>query len=417
MLPQVKTRSRELERYKNIISRQLFQEIENLAKKLQGLKVVHINATPRGGGVAEILKSLVPLMKGVGIKARWHIIPPGRKFFGLTKQLHNALQGKDFTLSSFSRRLYHRYMKRSSELMKGMRADLLVVHDPQPLGLIDYLSRLDFRSLIARIHIDTSNPNHEVWDFINRFLSEYDKIIFSAGSFVHRDIPKTKKVIFPPAIDPLTEKNQPLSASQAKTILESFGIDPDKPLVVQVSRFDPWKDPIGAIEAYRIAKRKIPGLQLALVGLFLAQDDPEAVKIFKEVRKEARGDGSIFLFSDPEQLGSLRVDRFVNACQTGADVILQKSIKEGFGLSVTEAMWKGKAVIGGNAGGIKLQIKDGENGFLVSDSQEAAQRIMELIANPDLKEKLGRAARETVKEKFLMPRLLKDYLKLFKRLV
>lgn len=205
--------------------------------------------------------------------------------------------------------------------------------------------------------------------------------------------------------------------SSSREILKSFGIDITKPLISQVSRFDPWKDPEGVIIAYREAKKKIPDLQLALVGLFLASDDPEAMKVFERVKKEAEGDKDIFLFSNPGQLGSLKVDRFVNAFQTASDVILQKSIKEGFGLSVSEAMWKRKPVIGGKAGGIKLQIKDGKNGFLVANSQEAAQRIVELIENPNLRKRFGKAARKTVKEKFLIPRLLRDYLKLFQKLM
>ena len=417
MLPQVKTRPQKLKKYKNIISEKLLREVNCLAEGLKGLRVIHLNATPRGGGVAEILKSLVPLMQGVGLKAQWHVIPPGRRFFKLTKELHNALQGKKFSLSSSSRKLYQHYMEKSAKMMLGMRADIWVIHDPQPVGIVQFLPNNKFRPLISRIHIDTSNPNLEAWDFIKKFLLQYDKIIFSAPEFAHQDIPNRKKVIFPPAIDPLTEKNKPFSLSLSREILKSFGVDITKPLISQVSRFDPWKDPEGVIIAYRKAKQRIPDLQLALVGLFLAHDDPEAMKVFERVKKAAKGDKDIFLFSNPEQLGSLRVDRFVNAFQTASDVILQKSIKEGFGLTVAEAMWKGKAVIGGNVGGVKLQIKDGENGFLVANSQEAAQRIVELIENPNLRKRIGKAARKTVKEKFLMPRLLRDYLKLFEKLI
>jgi trehalose synthase len=421
MLPQVKTKTQKLEKYQGIISdklfQELFQEVKNLSRKLKGIQVAMINSTPRGGGVAEVLKSLIPLMKGMGIQAKWYCIPPGRKFFGLTKEIHNALQGKKFSLSFSSRRLYHRYMEKSAKMMLDMKADIWVLHDPQPAGIVQYLSDKDFHPIISRIHIDTSNPNSEAWNFIKGFLLEYDKIIFSSEEFVHFEIPKEKRLIFPPAIDPLTEKNKSLPASTAKTILQGFGINSNKPLVAQISRFDPWKDPIGVIKAYQSAKKKIPDLQLALVGLFLAHDDPEAIKVFKETKKEANNDPDIFLFSNPAQLGSLTVDRFVNAFQTGADVVLQKSIREGFGLSATEAMWKGKPVIGGNVGGIKLQIKDGKNGFLVSSPKEASQRIIELIKDKNLQEKLGKAAKETVRQKFLIPRLLRDYLKLFKKIL
>lgn len=417
MLPQVKTSTQKLEKYRKVIPKKIYQEVKSLSKDLKGLKVTMINSTPRGGGVAEILKSLVPLMKGVGLKAQWYVIPPGRKFFGLTKELHNALQGKEFSLNFASRRLYHRYMEKSANLMLDMKADVWVMHDPQPAGIVQYLSDNDFHPLISRIHIDTTSPNQETWNFIRSFLLQYDKIIFHSREFVHPDIPKAKIFIMPPAIDPFTEKNYPLSFPKAQDILQSFGINPQKPLVAQISRFDPWKDPLGVVRAYCLAKKKIPELQLALVGLFLAYDDPEAMRVFEEVKKETRGDADIFLFSNPEQLGSLSVGRFVNAFQTAPDVILQKSVREGFGLSCTEAMWKGKPVIGGNVGGIKMQIKDGKNGFLVSSSEQAAKRAVELIKNPVLAEKMGQEAKKTVKQKFLMPRLLRDYLKLFKELL
>jgi len=244
----------------------------------------------------------------------------------------------------------------------------------------------------------------------------YDKIVLSSKEFIKKEI-KKKVVVFPPAIDPLMPKNQPLDLTAAKGILKNYGIDTSRPLISQVSRFDPWKGFPEVIEAYLLAKKKIPGLQLAMVGFFLALDDPEAAKIYKLVKSKSEKNPDIFLFSDPQMLGSLKVDDFVNAIQVGSDVILQNSIREGFGLTVAEAMWKGKAVIGGNVGGIKLQIQNGENGFLVSNSKELAKRIIQLIKNPGLAKKLGETARETVKEKFLIPRLLRDYLKLFKELV
>ena len=346
MLILVKTPIQKLEKYKGIISDSLYREINDLAKDLKNLKVVHINSTPRGGGVAEVLKSLVPIMKGVTIKAEWYVVPPRKKFFGLTKEIHNALQGKEVFLSPDFQKSYQRYTKRFAKLMLDMKADVWIFHDPQPAGIIQFLPDSGFHPIISRIHIDTSNPNLEAWDFIKRFLAKYDKIIFSAKEFVRKDISKEKVVIFPPAIDPLVEKNMPISLFSAKKILESFGINTKKPLISQISRFDPWKDPIGAIKSYKLAKKKIPDLQLALVGFFLAQDDPEAMKVFDTVKKETKGDEDIFLFSNPDQLGRLRVDRLVNAFQQRSDIILQKSIKEGFGLTVAEAMWKQKPVIG-----------------------------------------------------------------------
>jgi len=414
MLPLVKTQIQKLKEYKGIISDKLFGEVERLSKNFKGLKVNLVNSTPRGGGVAEILKSLVPLMKGVGIEAEWYTIPPREDFFKITKEIHNALQGKEYAFPFWHRVRYLQHIEKIAFLMKNMKADIWVIHDSQPASVILYLP--NFHPSICHLHIDLTSPNPEAWNFFVGSFRMYDKIILTSKEFIKKEI-KEKTMIFPPAIDPLMEKNQPLELEKARRILESFGIDVKKPLISQISRFDPWKDPLGVIEAYRLAKKKIPNLQLALVGLFLARDDPEAMKIFKRVEREVRGMPDIFLFSNPDQIGSLKVDTFVNAFQVVSDVILQKSIREGFGMTVAEAMWKGKAVIGGNVGGIKLQIENGKNGFLVSNSKEAAKRIVQLIKNPQLVEKLGEAARETTREKFLMPRLLRDYLKLFKELV
>lgn len=414
MLPLVKTSVQKLEKYKGIISAEFFDEINRLSNDLGNLRVVMINSTPRGGGVAEILKSLIPLMKGVGIDAQWYTIPPRDDFFKITKEIHNALQGKEYTFPFWHRVRYLQHIERTASLMKDMKADVWVIHDPQPAGVILYLPK--FHPSVCRLHIDLTTPNQETWNFIASFLTMYDKIILTSNKFVKKEA-KDKTVLFSPAIDPLVQKNRSLNLADAKEILKSYGVDPYLPLISQVSRFDPWKGFPEVIEAYQSAKKKIHNLQLLLVGFFLARDDPEAMKTFKFIKKRAAKDNDIFLFSDPEMLGSLRVDEFVNAVQVASNVILQNSIREGFGLSLTEAMWKGKAVIGGNAEGIKLQIKNGKNGFLASTPKEAAKKITQLIKNPKLAEKLGRAARETVREKFLMPRLLRDYLKLFKELL
>ena len=414
MLPHVETLVQKLENYKEIVAEEILKEIKTLAGGLKKLRVNLINSTPRGGGVAEILKSLVPLMKGVGLKAEWYTIPPREDFFRITKEIHNALQGKEYIFPFWHRVRYLKHVETTANLMRDMKADLWVIHDPQPASVILYLP--NFHPSICHLHIDLTSPNPEAWNFFVGSFRMYDKIILTSKEFIKKEI-KEKTITFPPAINSLMEKNKPLELKRAKMILENFGINTGNPLISQISRFDPWKDPLGVIEAFRLAKKKIPNLQLALVGLFLARDDPEAMKIFKEVERKAKGTPDIFLFSNADQIGSLKVDIFVNAFQTASDIILQKSIREGFNLSVTEAMWKGKAVIGGNVGGIKLQIENGKNGFLVSSPKEAAKRIVQLIKNPQLAEKLGEAARETVREKFLMPRLLRDYLKLFKELV
>lgn len=414
MLPLVKTPTQKLEKYKNLISKELFTEINKISRGLKGLKVFHVNATPRGGGVAEILKSLVPLMKGMGLKAEWYTIPPRNNFFEVTKKMHNALQGRKYKFPFSARKKYMLHMARTAELMRDMKPDIWVIHDPQPAGVAMFLP--NFHPAISRLHIDLTSPNEEVWKFVGSFLELYDKTVFSSKNFVKKSIGK-KAVVFQPAIDPLNPKNQIMPLTSANEILRNFGIDPDKPLVTQVSRFDPWKDPLGVIKAYQLAKKKIPDLQLALVGLFLAKDDPEAERIYAKVKKKAEKDKDIFLFAEVERLGSLKVHVFVNAIQTASDVILQKSIREGFGLVVAEAMWKEKPVVGGNVGGIKFQIKNGQNGFLISSSEEMAARIVQLIENPGLSRKIGKEAKEAIKEKFLMPRLLRDYLKIFQQLV
>ena len=416
MLPSVDTSEKDFEKYEKFIPEEMFNEIKELATELEGLKVTMINATPKGGGVAEVLKNLIPLMEDIGLEAEWHVIPPHEDFFELTKSMHNALQGEQFNLTFEERKLYQHHMEKTADLMQDMESDVWVMHDPQPAGVIQYLSDKECYPMISRIHIDTTNPGPESWNFIEGFLLQYDKIIFHCKKFVHDDVFGDKVETMPPAINPFTDKNKKLEQQETNAILESFGIDTDKPLVSQISRFDPWKDPEGVVKAYHQAKQEIPDLQLAYLGLFLAADDPEAQEVYERTKEKVKPEDDIYLFTDPSRLGSLSVGKFVNAFQAGSDVVMQKSTREGFGLSVTEAMWKGTPVIGGEVGGIKLQIEDGKNGYLVSSPEEAAEKTVKLINNPDLREKLGTAARETVKEKFLMPRLLRDYLRMFKNL-
>jgi len=414
MLPLVKTNHQKLEDYKQLISEDLFEEIIKLAKDLKDLRVFHVNATPRGGGVAELLKSLIPLMKGVGIKAEWYTIPPREDFFKITKEIHNALQGKEYIIPFWHRVRYLEHIETSANLMKEMKPDIWVIHDPQPAGVILYLP--NFHPAICRIHIDLTASNTEAWKFFSGIFGMYDKIIVSSKRFVKKEI-KQKAAVFQPAIDPLTSKNQSISYDYSKETLKSYGIDPSKPLISQVSRFDPWKGFLELIEAYQITKKKIPSLQLALVGFFLAKDDPEAMKIYNLVKKRTEKDPDIFLFFDPEMLGSLKVHVFVSAIQAASDIIIQNSSKEGFGLSLTEAMWKKKAVIGGPAEGMKIQIQNNKNGLLASNPKELTKKIIRLIKNPQLADNLSKEAEKTVKEKFLMPRLLRDYLRVFKELV
>ena len=416
MLKEIRLSETSLTKYKKYISQKLFSEIKKLARLLRGRRVVHINSTAKGGGVAEILKSLVPLTRGLGIETKWLVVEPrNERFFYITKKIHDGLQSGKEPLTTSEKFLFIEESKNFAKQIRTKKQDFWVIHDPQPLLIPFFASRL--RPVISRMHIDLSFPNKQVLNFLLPYFAPYQKIIFSLKEFINPCFPLEKVVIFPPAINPLTNKNQPLKLSTARAILAEQGISPSKPLVAQISRFDKWKDPIGVIKAYYLARKKIPNLQLALLGFFQAKDDPVAEHIYLKAKRYAKKDPQIFLFAHPEQIGALSIDIFVNAVQTGSDIILQKSIREGFGLTVTEAMWKAKPVIGGNVGGIKLQIKDRKNGFLVNSPGQAAKRIVELIKNPQLSKKLGKAARQTVRKKFLIPRLLRDYLKLFKELV
>jgi trehalose synthase len=270
-----------------------------------------------------------------------------------------------------------------------------------------------FRQAIWHCHIDTSTPNRAVWNYLYRYLQGYDRLVFCLPEYVNGSAPPEKIRFLRPAIDPLTVKNQHLSNPKAKDILAGLSIDPERPLISQVARFDPWKDPLGVIDAYRLAKREIPDLQLALVGVIEAQDDPEAEAVLEQVEQYKGVDPDIHVFSDPEQVGH----REVNAFQAASDIVLQKSVREGFGLTVAEAMWKGTPVIGGNCGGIRIQIEDGKNGFLVNNPEECAQRVVELMSDELLRKRMATEGKETVRRYYLIPRLLRDYLALIEEVV
>jgi len=401
-----------LKEYRDIIPKEQYAEIEQYTQKLQGIKIVHVNATQYGGGPAEILKSLAPLMQDVGLQAEWYIIPQKEEFYRvlLTKKINLAFQGGTENLSQGEKESYTESSKILAQMAQELKPDIWVMHDSQPLGSARFIH--DSAKKILRIHVDLSNPNHDTWEFLRPSILHYDKTIFHMDEFVPQDFPNNKKAVFPVAIDPLFEKNQKMDVDEAKKVVAKHGIDISKPLLVNISRFDKLKDPIGMVDAYRKAKIKIPDLQFALIGLMIATDDPEAAEIFERTKRYVGKDPDIFLFEDP---GKIHVDvsLFVRAFQTAADVIIHKALYEGFGMVVTEAMIKGKPVIAGNVGGLKLQIKNGENGFLVNSVDEAADRIVELMQNPELRKRLGEAAEKSAKANFLTPRLLLDYLKLF----
>jgi len=410
MIKEVKLKPIALERYKGLISTQDYTEIEKLAKDMAGLKVIHLNTTSTGGGVAEILYTLVPLLKGLRLAAHWYTIEAEKSFFKIAKQIHNFLQGKRGDLSEAQRQLYLKVNEKIAKDLARVAADVWVIHDPQVAAVIGYHPNL--HPSIWRCHIETSHPNIFVWHFLLPFIQKYDRYIFTMRRYPGPNLDSKRAVIFTPAIDPLSRKNKAMEKAKAGKVIERFGLDSARPLVCQVSRFDPWKDPWGVIDAYRIAKKEIPNLQLALVGSFAA-DDPEAYNIVGDLKKYARGDPDIFILNNQDGVGY----REVNGFQVASSVILQKSTREGFGLTVSEAMWKAKPVIGGRAGGIVEQIVDGETGFLVTTATQAAEKIIYLLKNPKIAEKLGRKGKERVREKFLITRLLRDHLRLYDELI
>jgi len=412
-MQEVLTRGHQLSDYSSLVSEEILSEIERLADGLKGLRVVHINATPQGGGVAEILKSLVPLCRSVGINTVWHVISPDEPFFAITKSLYHCLQGELGSPTSEQIEAYIRHNEKVALELKNssVDADVWLIHDHQVLPLVNFLP--DAAKTVWNCHIDTTQPNELIRDILMPFINRYERVIFTLEQYVPEELSRDKVYIFAPAIDPLSPKNLGLPSVVARQILSELGIDPARPLITQVSRFDRWKDPWGMIDAYRMAKRSIPNLQLALVGVLAAQDDPDARDVLRSVQNYAGGDPDIRIFSNPSTVA----EREVNTFQTTSDVIVQKSIRECFGLTVAEAMWKGTPVVGGDCGGIALQIRDGETGFLVSNPRDCAAKIVSLLEDHNLARRIGEAGRESVRHNFLIPRLLRDHLSLYASLV
>jgi trehalose synthase len=391
--------------YRGVAPDDTLDEIARLAESLRGARVLHLNATPYGGGVSELLRSAVPLLNDVGVLADWRIISGDQAFFDVTKALHNALQGAERGLSATDERTYLATTQRNAGLLEE-RYDFVFVHDPQPAGIRRFDDG-DGARWIWRCHIDTGTPNPAAWTFLKGFLTDYDAAIFTLEDFIPADLPIERRVVIPPAIDPLSPKNLPLDEATAREILDWIGIEPELPLITQVSRFDPWKDPLGVIEAYRLVREAVPELQLALVGS-MALDDPEGWGVYERIRHESERDPLIHVFTNLTGVGNIEV----NAFQRLSAVVVQKSIREGFGLVVSEALWKGTPVVAGRAGGIPLQLADGVGGVLVDDVPSCATAIAELLADPDRAAALGEAGRDRVRRRFLLPRLLLNELQL-----
>ena len=399
--------------YRPLLDPKLADELAAVAGELGKLRVLHLNSTATGGGVAEILQSMVPLGNSLGIETERIVInPDAAEFFDVTKKIHNMLQGSEGELSPEELGIYFSCIQRVADDMKAksLTADVWFVHDPQLLPLARLLPKKEGETWIWICHIDLTTPNKSVLDALMPLTQDYDQLIFSQQAYVPNDLAdKVPVLIAPPAIDPLTIKNTPMDMDQAQKIVSAMGIDTSRPLISQVSRFDLWKDPWGVIDAFRIARESPPGLQLALLGLSQATDDPEGAKVYNTVADHAAGDPDIHLYFDPSEM-PVSVDEVVNAVQMASKVLMQKSTREGFGLTVTEGMWKGKPVIGGDAGGIRVQINNGVSGFLVSSPDECAQRLVELLQDEALSARIGVAAKESVRQLFLLPRLALDYL-------
>ncbi len=392
-----------LERYADAAGPQVVDHLRPLAAPLEGLRVVHLNSTRVGGGVAEILAKLVPLKKELGIDATWEVVGGDADFFRTTKAFHNALQGVAVEVSSDELAHYEETNARNASEMRELleAADIVFVHDPQPAPLLKMVPERRGR-WIWRCHIDVSSPYRRVWEHLRPFLTDYDASIFSLAAFA-QNLPHTQYLI-PPSIDPISEKNMPLDERVVEGVRSEFGIDPGREMILQVSRYDRFKDPVGVIQAYRLARRFSPGLQLVLAGGG-ADDDPEASEVIAETREAAGGDPDIHVLILPPD-----AHLTINALQRAADIVVQKSTREGFGLTVSEAMWKGKPVIGGDTGGIRLQIVDGHTGHLVSTPEGAALRIRFLLHHRQKLEEMGALAREFVRDNFLLTRHLREYL-------
>jgi trehalose synthase len=388
----------QIEDYEPFVGAETIERIKKKTKNLQHLHVANVNSTYYGGGVAELLTSLTLLMNSVGIKTGWRVIQGAPDFFSITKKMHNALQGGEINLSGRKMEIYEEVIYENAIRNHLENHNMVIIHDPQPLPMINHYKKNG--PWIWRCHVDLSNPNKNLWSYLVPFIEKYDAVIFSIKDYEKKL--KTPQVFFMPAIDPFSILNREMSEREIKDRLDHYDIPIDLPLIVQISRFDRWKDPQGVIKAFKLARKEV-NCTLVLLGN-VATDDPEGAEVYESLL-DGREERIIILSHQDTAL--------VNALQRKAAVVLQKSIREGFGLTVSEAMWKGTPVIGGNVGGIRYQIKDGVNGFLVSSVEEAAKRMVQLIKDEKLRKEMGMKAKETIRKKFLLTRYLEQYLDLF----
>jgi trehalose synthase len=390
--------------YAEVIGEQRYEELRKLAAAVTGRSMLHINATAYGGGVAEILQNLVPLLRDAGVDAHWSVLDAPPAFYDITKKIHNALQGMPLDLSPAEQKLFLDVARENAAQLR--EADVILAHDPQAVALRHFAGARG-AGWVWRCHIDLTTAYQPVWSFLRPYVDEHDASIWTMPEFVRPDLRMSRVLIQAPTIDPFSVKNREMPLAEARQVVQGFGVDVERPILLQVSRFDPWKDPLGVIDAYRLVKVEVPGVQLVMIGS-LADDDPEGAEYLRRTSEHARGDPDIFLFTNLDGVK----DREVNAFQRAATVVLQKSLREGFGLVIAEALWKGVPVVGGKVGGIPLQIEDGVSGYLVTSVEEAATRTLELLKDPALRRSMAQAGRERVRDRFLITRDLRDQLEL-----
>ena len=412
MLREVPVHPRHIENYRGVVGDEVIEGLLAAAEGLKGRRVLHLNSTAYGGGVAEILYNLVPLMRDLGLAAEWRVIQGDPEFFEVTKFMHNALQGMEIPTTDPMRGKYLQVVEENARLFEG-EYDFVVVHDPQPCAILSFLERRGMRRgrWIWRCHIDTTMAQEDAWEFLLPYINLYDAAVFTKDDYIKTPLAVGRVAFIPPSIDPLSPKNQVPPPEALREILAEYGVDRTRPILLQVSRFDPWKDPLGVVDTYRMVKEDFPHVQLVFLAS-MASDDPEGWHYYELLNRYKGKDPDIHLLSNLQGVGNLEVSAF----QAASTVVLQKSLREGFGLTVTEAMWKGKPVVAGRVGGILLQIDDGENGFLVDDIGQCADRVKQLLSDPELGKRVGERAHRKVLERFLITRHLLDYLELFNTL-
>jgi trehalose synthase len=406
----VQTVKKNLRKYGSFCESSVLEDIERLSEQLKGARILHINATAFGGGVAEILHTLIPLMNDCGLEVDWKVIEAPSEFFDLTKRMHNALQGKEDVLSKEDRSLFESVTKENARFIEASKYDVVVIHDPQPVGL-PVFANFGSSKLVWRCyrHILSQPGLLGIPQFVS---ASYNAGIFTLKSYAKEGISIGEIYEIAPSIDPLSNKNRDLSNVELTNAVKKLGVDIRRPIITQVSRFDPWKDPMGVVDVYRGLKKRFEGLQLLMIGS-MASDDPEGWKIYEDLLRYTGMDYDVKILSNFQGIGDIEV----NASQRLSDVVIQKSLREGFALTMSEAMWKRTPVVGGNVGGIPLQIHHGVNGYLVNSIDETIEYTGKILENPIMAEEMGNKGYEIVRRNFLSTRHLYQYLQLFSDLI